>query len=113
MRAPLFHLVSAADWAAAQIAGVLRPASLVTQGFVHLSERSQVLGTANRFFRGRRDLLILLIDSAKLSDPVRYEEGEPGVHFPHLYGPLPVAAVESTRALVPDADGGFSALPAL
>jgi uncharacterized protein (DUF952 family) len=107
----LFHIVPASDWSAAQAAGALKPGSLASQGFVHLSERGQVLGTANRFFRGRRDLLLLEIDAAKLSDPVRYEEGEPGVLFPHLYGPLPVSAVVSAKPLVPGGDGTFTSLP--
>ena len=103
----LFHLVSASDWAAAQAAGELRPPSLAAQGFVHLSERAQVLGTANRFFTGRTDVLLLELDASKLVHPVRYEEGEPGVLFPHLLGPLLVAAVVSVKPLVPRADGRF------
>jgi GNAT superfamily N-acetyltransferase len=62
---------------------------------VHLSTPEQVHLPAAVLFPGRRDLAVLVIDPARLADPVRFE---PGVHgeaqlFPHLYGPLPVSAV--------------------
>ena len=44
--------------------------------------------------------LLLFVDPARLSDPVRFEPGVPGdpasMRFPHLYGPLPVTAVVGT-----------------
>jgi uncharacterized protein (DUF952 family) len=104
----LFHLLACTDWERAQRLGEVRPESLVRQGFVHLSLEHQVLGTANRFFRGRSDLVLLRIDSAQLAAEVRMEEGEPGQLFPHLYGPLPVTAVIATTPMLPDASGGFS-----
>lgn len=92
-RPVIFHLVDEASWAVAVERGEHRPASLSSQGFVHLSTRAQVLGTANRFFAGRHDMLLLHVDEARLPGVLKYEEGEPGQLFPHLYGPLPVAAV--------------------
>ena len=71
----------------------MRPASLAAQGFVHVSNEEHVAGTFARFFKGRTDMLVLRIDGARLTAEVKFEEGEPGVLFPHLYGPLPVAAV--------------------
>ena len=107
----LFHLVDREAWAVALKAGAHRPASLAAQGFVHLSTRAQVLGTANRFFVGRRDLLLLRIDESKLVGTLKYEEGEPGQLFPHFYAALPVDAVSSSLPLLPDADGQFSSVP--
>jgi GNAT superfamily N-acetyltransferase len=52
---------------------------------------------AERLYPGRRDLVLLVVDPARLTDPVRVEPGVPvdpgGMLFPHLYGPLPVTAV--------------------
>lgn len=40
------------------------------------------------------ELVVLVIDDARLSAPVRYERPEPGAEeFPHIYGPLPIDAV--------------------
>jgi uncharacterized protein (DUF952 family) len=107
----IFHLVDVAAWKLSVQYGDHRPESLTSQGFIHLSTRAQVLGTANRFFRGRSDLLLLSVDETQLAAPLKYEEGEPGQLFPHLYGPLPLAAVLRVTPLKPDASGGFAALP--
>ena len=103
----IFHLVDSEAWALAVKCGEHRPPSLQAQGFVHLSTREQVLGTANRFFAGRTDLLLLHVDEARLVGTLKYEEGEPGQLFPHLYGPLPVAAIVKAVVLTPEASGVF------
>jgi uncharacterized protein (DUF952 family)/GNAT superfamily N-acetyltransferase len=98
----LVHLVEPAAWRAALSDGAVRPPSLDSVGFVHLSTPEQVHLPAERMYPGRRDLVLLVVDPARLTDPVRFEEGVPadpgGTLFPHLYGPLPVSAV---TAVVP------------
>ncbi|MGB7237881.1 MAG: DUF952 domain-containing protein, partial [Rhodococcus sp. (in: high G+C Gram-positive bacteria)] len=50
---------------------------------------------------------------SRLGAPVRWEPGVPGdpqsMLFPHLYGPLPMAAVTTVVRYVPDANGEFVA----
>lgn len=86
--------------------------SLATEGFVHLSRPDQVALPANRLFAGRDDLLLLVIEPARLDSEVRWEPGAPGdpasMRFPHLYGPLPVAAVTSVLPYRPGTDGQFA-----
>lgn len=89
----LLHLCTPADWRAALDDGAVRPDG----PFVHLSRPDQVHLPAARLFPGRRDLVLLVVDPARLADPVAEEpgvHGDPdGMRFPHLYGPLPVSAV--------------------
>ncbi|WP_409331503.1 GNAT family N-acetyltransferase [Trujillonella humicola] len=105
---PLLHLVEPADWRRALDAGALRPPSLAGSGFVHLSTPEQVHLPARRLFPGRRDLVLLVVDPARLADPVRFEPGVPGdpaaMRFPHLYGPLPAAAVVAVVPYRPPAE---------
>ncbi|MGV0792361.1 DUF952 domain-containing protein [Mycolicibacterium sp. XJ1819] len=112
--AVLVHLCSAAEWRSARACGEHRPPSLSAQGFVHLSTPEQVHLPANRLYAGRTDLVLLRIDPARLSSPVRWEPGVPadpvGMEFPHLYGPLPTAAVISVTEFRPDAEGRFAPL---
>lgn len=93
----LVHLIEPAAWRAALTEGAVRPPSLDDDGFVHLSTPAQVHLPAQALFPGRRDLVLLVVDPARLDDPVRYEPGMPSdpasMRFPHLYGPLPVTAV--------------------
>ncbi|MGB3371665.1 MAG: DUF952 domain-containing protein [Rhodococcus sp. (in: high G+C Gram-positive bacteria)] len=109
----LLHICAAADWHAARTSFELRPASLVDTGFVHLSTPAQVHLPANRLFAGRDDLVLLVLDPSRLGAPVRWEPGVPGdpesMVFPHLYGPLPMAAVTTVVRYVPDANGEFVA----
>jgi uncharacterized protein (DUF952 family) len=110
----LLHLCPSDDWSAAQAEGELRPESLTGVGFIHLSTPQQVHLPANRLYSGRDDLVLLHIDPTHLDSPIRWELGvatDPeSMVFPHLYGPLPVAAVISVTSYPPDADGMFPTL---
>ena len=111
----LVHLCSREEWQVARQHGERRPDSLDAVGFVHLSAPEQVHLPANRLYRGRTDLVLLRIDAARLSSPVRWEPGVPsdpgGMVFPHLYGALPCAAVISVTPYLPASDGLFAPLP--
>jgi uncharacterized protein (DUF952 family) len=108
----LVHLCSNDDWRLAQSAGEYRPASLEANGFVHLSTPEQVHLPANRLYAGRTDLVLLRIDPAQLTAPVRWEPGVPtdpdAMLFPHLYGALPVNAVINVTPYLPDGHGRFA-----
>ena len=110
----LVHLCGAEEWATAQRCGVHSPPSLTEVGFVHLSTPQQVHLPANRLYAGRTDLVLLHIDGARLTSPVRWEPGVPGdpdgMVFPHLFGELPVDAVIRVTPYVPEADGAFAPL---
>jgi uncharacterized protein (DUF952 family) len=110
----LVHICAADEWQAARRRGEHRPGSLGDVGFVHLSAPEQVHLPANRLYAGRTDLLLLHIDPDRLTAPVRWEPGVPSdpesMLFPHLYGPLPVAAVTSVTPYQPEPDGSFAPL---
>jgi uncharacterized protein (DUF952 family) len=90
----VFHIAKASDWAAALAAGwyevSTRGRTLAEEGFIHCSASSeQVAFVLSSFYAGVAEPLVLLtIDPALLGCEVRVEGG-----FPHVYGPLPVAAV--------------------
>ncbi|MCF6744946.1 GNAT family N-acetyltransferase [Blastococcus sp. KM273128] len=90
----LLHLVEPPAWRAALRAGSVAPGP---DGFVHLSAPEQVHLPAQRLFPGRRDLALLVVDPARLPEPVRWEPGHPddpaGSLFPHLHAPLPTWSV--------------------
>ncbi|ONM47744.1 DUF952 domain-containing protein [Nocardia donostiensis] len=111
----LVHLCTATEWLHARHSGAHRPASLATEGFVHLSAPWQVHLPAGRLFAGRTNLVLLRLDPARLGAPVKWEPGapsdDPDMRFPHLYGPLPVAAVIAVEEYRPGPDGRFPRLP--
>ena len=99
----LVHLCSAEDWLRQQARGEHRPDSLGAVGFVHLSTPEQVHLPANRLYAGRTDLVLLRIDPARLSSPIRWEPGVPtdpdAMVFPHLYGAIACGGCDKRHAV--------------
>ena len=98
----LLHLALPEEWAAARDVGEYRTSTrgrtLDDEGFVHCSYRRQLEGVANRFYADVSELVILHIDPELLDAEVRLEPPADGVDelFPHVYGPIPTAAVTAT-----------------
>ncbi len=102
----LVHICPRGAWEAAAQSGMYRPASLESEGFIHLSSPFQVLQPANALYSGRRDLLLLWIRPRALTVPLKWEAAEGDV-YPHLYGPLSLDAVGAVTPFLPDEDGVF------
>lgn len=102
----LFHIARVADWEQAGRDGVYRVSSLGKGlnevGFIHLSFAHQVKPVADAIYRGMTDLVLLELDPDRLDAPIRIES-----LFPHLYGEMPLAAVERVRPFRPRSDGTF------
>ena len=89
--------------------GEYRADSLATEGFLHASTAEQVAGSANRFYRGRPGLVVLRIDPARVSAPIRWEQSTHSPDpFPHIHGPLNLDAVTAVVPMVADGSGRFS-----
>ena len=81
------------------------------------SDDATMLEVANRFYRGvEQQLLVVDLDDMAMSAPLVWEapahpDGSPAgddePRFPHVYGPVEVAAVRRVRGLVRHDDGTF------
>lgn len=93
----LYHLAARAEWESALAAGSYRRStldrSLEEEGYIHCSFAAQVQGVADRYYRGRPDIVLLTIDPARLTAPTQVEDLGSGEAYPHVYGPLDVDAV--------------------
>lgn len=115
----ILHITSKQDWSDAQANGEYIAPSLATEGFIHCSTNKQALHVANAFYRGRKDLVLLVVDESRLKPELKWEApaGPPADNiseadlFPHLYGPLNLDAVASVLDFQPDSDGGWQTLP--
>ncbi len=107
----IYHFCPEADWQAASATGEYTAESLATQGFIHCSPLDHVHVPATLLAPGRTDLVVLEIDESALPIAPVWEEGDPpdpdGRLFPHVYGPIPTAAVTKVTALLPTATGAF------
>jgi uncharacterized protein (DUF952 family) len=98
--AALFHIVPRLAWERARVSGAYAPDSLQTEGFVHCSFADQVVAVAERLYRDVPDLIVVELDPARIQAPVVVEDSYgSGEAFPHVYGPLPIAAEQGTRPL--------------
>ncbi len=103
----IFHIALAHEWSKALENGAYTTGSLETEGFIHFSTGRQLLRTANKFYRGNRNVVLLSIDPKRLAAELRYEPIEGGQEFPHLYGQLNLDAVTAVLVFTPESDGGF------
>jgi uncharacterized protein (DUF952 family) len=102
----IYKIMAAAEWAAAQAAGVYEgSAHDQRDGFIHFSTAQQAADTAAKHFAGQADLVLLAIDPAPLGDALKWEPSRGGALFPHLYAPLPVSAVTAIQNLPLGPDG--------
>ncbi|MEV0457213.1 DUF952 domain-containing protein [Catellatospora methionotrophica] len=101
----IYHIALPEDWAAAQAAGEYttstRGVTLAEEGFIHGGQDlAQVEAVRAGFYADLDDLRLLVIDEDRLDAPVRLESPPgSGELFPHIYGPVPLAAVVEVRTL--------------
>ena len=100
----LFHLALPEDWDAACRAGEYRVSTrgltLEQVGFIHGAHPHQVAGVRARFYADVPELLLLHIDTDRLTSPWR-EDPVPDSpeKFPHVYGPVNLDAVVAVEHL--------------
>ena len=90
----VYKIVAADLWQAAEDSGVFAGAGIdLNDGFIHLSTGAQARRTAQLYFAGQDNLVLVAVDGASLGDALKYEPSRDGDLFPHLYGSLPLPAV--------------------
>src|SRR5690242_9377238 len=109
----IFHIVKRAAWMLAGVRERCAPACLRAEGFVLSATPTQVIYTANWFYPGQDDLVVLCIDESRVKAelkseaPAMHQGEQAGELFPHLYGELNVDAVVRVVELPCEADGSF------
>ncbi|MFC4497280.1 DUF952 domain-containing protein [Streptomyces ovatisporus] len=109
--AELLHITERSLWESARPSGryemSTRGRTLEEEGFIHCSLRHQLPQVAKMLYADTdpAELVVLVIDSERISAPVRYEAPVPDAasgpgteKYPHVYGPLPVEAVVAEEA---------------
>ena len=112
----IFHITRQEAWAKREdqsAVGCYRPEMFPVEGFVHCSTRDQVVKVADIRFRGQKGLVLLCIDTDKVTAEIRYENLEGGRElFPHIYGEINTDAVVQVAEFEAGVNGHFT-LPAV
>ena len=100
----IFHLITPEVWSTARETGSwttsTRGRTLEQEGFVHCSQAHQVEGVRAFWFADLDEVVLLEIETDLLTSPWRTEQ-LPGADqpYPHVYGPVDLAAVVQVRRL--------------
>jgi uncharacterized protein (DUF952 family) len=107
----IYHIALEPDWESALEAGEYRISTvgrtLEDEGFLHAAYGNQIRGVAEAFYTDVSESLVLLaIDERRLTVPLQVD-AVPGQAdgYPHIYGPLDVAAVVMATPLLRDGQG--------
>jgi uncharacterized protein (DUF952 family) len=106
----IYRIEHEATWRRARPTGTYVPDDFETEGFIHCSAMDEIAGVADAVYHGQADLVLLCIRQDLLTSEVRWEDSG-GRSYPHIYGPLNVAAVCAVVPFPCRPDGSF-AVPA-
>ncbi len=110
----IYHVCRHSEWQAAVASGHYPGSSQdAADGFIHFSAAHQVAASVAKHRAGQSGLTLVAADPAKLGPALRWETSRGGDLFPHLYGPLPMAAVKWAADLSLDATTGRHVFPVL
>jgi uncharacterized protein (DUF952 family) len=103
----IYHITTHEAWERALELGSHRVPSLKTEGFIHCSEEAQLIESATKHYADHDSVVVLHIIEKRVKDILKREPSRGGQLFPHLYGPLPLEAVEDQSLLQRNANGDF------
>ena len=90
----IYHIVLPEAWAAFD-GDLYEHASLEAEGFIHCSFDHQLDGVIGRYYSGVNKVILLEIDSDKLTSDLVSEPSTGGEIYPHIYGPINRDAIVS------------------
>lgn len=96
----IYHVTTKQEWHEALAKGFYTAPSLETEGFIHTSEEKQVQGVLERYYKGKTNLLKLVIETEKLTSHLQYDLA-PSINeaFPHIYGPINLDAIIAVQEI--------------
>ncbi len=106
----IYHICERQAWQEAARKGVYTGSAMdKADGFIHASTATQAMESAELHFAGREGLVLLIIDARRVRGDVRWEPvaARGGDAFPHIYGEIPVEAIEGVEPLDLDGEGNL------
>ena len=102
----IYKILPRSEWDAARAAGTFGGSAVdLADGFIHFSGHDTAQRTAELYFKGQADLMLLTVEADDLGEALKWEASRGGALFPHLFRDLRVEEVIAERALELDADG--------
>ncbi len=89
----IYHIVLPEIWAKFKDQNFYYAASLQTEGFIHCSFADQIAGVLERYYHGVKQVLILHLETEKLTSKLINEASTNNEIYPHIYGQINIDAI--------------------
>lgn len=89
----IYHVVLPELWEEARSSTFYEAESLASEGFIHCSYADQLDGVIERYYAEAGKVVVLSIDTDKLTSTLVSEPSTGGEHYPHIYGPINTDAI--------------------
>ena len=101
----IYKIIDKNDWYKARISGSYSGSSKdIEDGYIHFSGEDQVLGTLKKYYKSKKNLVLLKVETLNL-DHLLWEQASDGNMFPHLYSPLDIKFIVEELEISLDENG--------
>ncbi len=84
----IYHIVLPETWEKFKNQDFYKAESLKTEGFIHCSFANQLDGVLQRYYKNAGKVLILTLDTEKLTSELVNEASTNNEIYPHIYGKI-------------------------
>ena len=93
----IYHIVLPEVWEKFKDEKFYEADSLASEGFIHCSFADQLEAVLQRYYKGAEKVLILTIDTEKLTSKLVKEPSTNNEIYPHIYGQINLDSVISQQ----------------
>ena len=93
----IYHIVLPEVWEKFKDEKFYEADSLASEGFIHCSFADQLEAVLQRYYKGAEHVLILTIDTEKLTSKLVKEPSTNNEIYPHIYGQINLDSVISQQ----------------
>jgi len=93
----IYHIVLPEVWEKFKNEKFYKAESLQTEGFIHCSFAEQIETVLNRYYKNTERVLLLEIETEKLTSELINEPSTGGEIYPHIYGKINKEAITKTE----------------
>lgn len=104
----ILHCMPKETWETIKAKSVFGEESIGAEGFIHCSSIEYFWRVTPNFRDIVKELVLLCIDTKKLTSPVKWEDGDnSGREYPHIYGLINLDAVVAILPYLKGKDGNY------
>ncbi len=89
----IYHIVLPSVWEGFKDKPFYEAESLAAEGFIHCSYANQLEAVLKRYYENAGSVMILSIDTQKLTSEMVEEPSTNNEIYPHIYGPINIDAI--------------------